>query len=236
MKSRILLLALLLSAPALAQNEEIVVTGSRRAGYPAAQEVQLPTITLRRAADFLVQPVRITGDTRDPDRRKAEIYAMLAAAVAQAEKRGASIQLSQGNGRIIALDRNNYRLLPINDDGDRDDTGTVDFLVKTPLASAADFEAAEARIAAFVKSVPASGRAELDYNGAASLSVVNPGQYRGAIIDLVTADARATAARMGAGYGVTIQGLDRQVQWGPGGPGEVALFLPYSYQVVPRDD
>jgi hypothetical protein len=234
MKTAVLAMALLAAAPALAQNEEIIVTGSRRAGSFQAQEVQLPAITLRRAADFLVQPVHISGDTRDPDKRKAEIYAMLAAAVAQAEKRGASIQLAAGSSRLTVIDKNNYRTLPISDDGDRDDTGQVSFLIKTPLANAADFAAAEARIAAFIKSVPAAGRAELESNGDPTLSVVNPSQYRAAIIDLITADAKAATARMGDGYGVAIQGLDRQVQWGPGAPGEVALFLTYAYQIVPR--
>lgn len=56
MKSAYLALALLAATPALAQNEEIIVTGSRRSGSLQAQEVQLPVITLRRAADFLVQP------------------------------------------------------------------------------------------------------------------------------------------------------------------------------------
>lgn len=234
MKTALLAMAMLAAAPALAQNEEIIVTGSRRAGSLQAQEVQLPAVTLRRAADFLVQPVQISGDTRDPEKRKAEIYAMLGAAVAQAEKRGASIQLAAGSSRLTIIDRNNYRSLPISDDGDRDDTGEVSFLIKTPLANAADFAAAEARIAAFIKSVPASGRAELEASGDPILSVVNPSQYRGAIIDLITADAKATAARMGPDYGAYLQGLDRQVQWGPGAPGEVALFLPYVYQVSPR--
>ena len=234
MRTAYLAMLLLTAAPALAQNEEIIVTGSRRAGSLQAPEVQLPAITLRRAADFLVQPVQISGDTRDPDKRKAEIYAMLAAAVALAEKRGSSIQLASGSSRLTIIDRNNYRSLPISDDGDRDDTGEVRFLIKTPLANAADFAAAEARIAAFIKAVPAAGRAELEASGEPSLSVVNPSQYRAAIIDLITADAKATAARMGPEYGANLQGPDRPVQWGPGAPGEVALFLPYVYQVSPR--
>ena len=147
MRTAYLAMLLLTAAPALAQNEEIIVTGSRRAGSLQAPEVQLPAITLRRAADFA---------------------------------------------------------------------------------------AAEARIAAFIKAVPAAGRAALEASGEPSLSVVNPSQYRAAIIDLITADAKATAARMGPEYGANLQGPDRPVQWGPGAPGEVALFLPYVYQVSPR--
>ena len=124
--------------------------------------------------------------------------------------------------------------MPISYNDDRDDTGEVRFLIKTPLANAADFAAAEARFAAFIKSVPANGRAELEATGDPSLSVVNPSQYRAAIIDLVTAEAKATAARMGPEYGANLQGLDRPVQRGPGAPGEVALFLPYVCQISPR--
>jgi hypothetical protein len=217
-----------LTAPALAQ-EEIIVTASKRSA-----QVQLPVVTLKRTADFLVQPVQIVGDTRDADKRKAEIWAMLAGAIDLAAKRGAVIQLATGNGFVKAITKANYKDLPLEEDDDRDDTNLVAFLVKTPLSGARDTDAARERIKAFIKTVPVVGRAELKADGDNSLSVVNPGQYRRAIIDLVAADARDAAARLGDGYAVTINGLDEQVQWGPAADGEVALFLPYDYTVVPK--
>jgi len=224
-----------LAMPATAQ-DEIVVTGSLRRPGMQQQGPAMPAITLKRIADFLVQPVQIVCDTRDPLKRKAEISTMLAAAIVAAEKRGASIQLAYGQARAEPLTRANYKSLPTMQDDDRDDTDVVQFLIKTPLAGADDLEPAKARIAAFINSVPASGRAELNANGEHSLSVVNPTQYRSAIIALVAADVMSARAGFGDGYAAAVQGLDRPVQWGPGGPGEVALFLPYAWQIVPKPD
>ncbi len=67
-----------------------------------------------------------------------------------------------------------------------------------------------------------------------TLSVVNPEQYRGAIIDLIAKDTGTTSGRFGAGYGVEVSGLDRPVQWKRAGLTEVQLFLPSETKVRPR--
>lgn len=74
----------------------------------------------------------------------------------------------------------------------------------------------------------------MDAIGDPVLSVVGPDQYRLAIADLVAADARALAARMGPDYGVTVEGLNMPVQWTRAGPAEVFLFVPYKLVIVPK--
>ena len=49
--------------------------------------------------------------------------------------------------------------------------------------------------------------------GTLTLSIVAPDQYRGQILDLIAADARAIAARFGPDYAVEARGLDRPVEW-----------------------
>ena len=53
-------------------SQEIVVTGTRMNvdGYSA----QTPAVGLKKVADFAIQPVTITGDTRDADQRHEEMY------------------------------------------------------------------------------------------------------------------------------------------------------------------
>ena len=209
--------------------QEIVVTGARREaeGYDAS----IPAIGLRRLADYAVQEVRVTGDTRDQAKRRTEIFDMVRGAVALAAKRP-GIELATGEMVIEPLSAANYRNLPLTSDG-RPDAERATFLVKTKLGPGIDAKAALDRIAAFIKDVPTVGRAEMKENDDLTLSVVNPDQYRGQIVDLVAADARATAARLGPDYGVEAKGLDRPVEWSRASLTEVFLYVPYSYTVLP---
>jgi hypothetical protein len=233
MRKHLYALALLAcAAPAPAQDDlgagEIIVTAARREAddYDAA----VPAVGLRRVADFAVQVVTVTGDTRDAAKRREEIYAMIRGAIELAGRRP-GIELATGELVVERLTQANYRDLPLSSDG-RPDTDRTSFLVKTSL-SGGDAKAALDRIDAFIKAVPSVGRAEMRGTGNLTLSVVAPAQYRGQILDLVAADARATAARLGPGYGVDARGLDRPVEWTRASLTEVFLYVPYSYGVVP---
>ena len=226
--------AILAGPPASAQmvgGQEVVVTASRREadGY----DERIPAVGLKRVADFAVQEVEISGDTRDGPKRRDEIYAMVRSAIQLAD-RSNGIQLATGDMVVEPLTLENYRNLPLTSDGRPDSDRTV-FLVKTRLSGSVDAKSALDRISAFIKAVPPIGRAEFKGRGDLTLSVVSPDQYRGAIIDLVAADARATAARLGQDYAVEARGLDRPVEWSRASLTEVFLYVPYSYTVIPRD-
>lgn len=233
------LLLAALAAPAGAQNigeSEIIVTGSRisRPSFDSDDVVTVrpPAIGMKRVADFAVQAVTIVGDTRDEQKRRDEIFGMVRKAIELAGKRG-GIELATGQFVVEPLTLANYRNLEIEEDDERDDVEQVGFLVKTRLAAGMDAKAALERIEAFVKAVPAVGRAEMEKDGDLTLSVVGPDRYRAAIVDLVAADARAMAARLGPAYAVHANGLDQAVQWSRASLTEVYLYVPYSYSVVP---
>lgn len=214
--------------PACAQ--EIVVTGSRREADD--YDASMPIITLRRTADFAIREVTISGDTRDADKRHDEIYAMIRGAIELAPKYG--VELATGEYIVEPLTLANYRNLPLVDDR-RPDTNKTSFSVKVRLEPGMDAKAALARIERFIKAVPAVGRAQMEPSGDLTLSVVNPDQYRGTIIDLIAADAAATAAKFGPDYGVEVKGLDRPVEWARASLTEVFLFLPAAYVVRPKE-
>lgn len=229
----ILAIAVMSAMPALAQvigNQEIVVTGLRREA--SDYDERIPAVGLRRVADFAVQEVVITGDTRDPDKRHDEIYQMIRGAIELAQKKG-GIELATGEMIIEPLTLANYRNLTLKNDG-RPDSDKTSFLIKTRLSGDVDAKEALNRISAFMKAVPAVGRAEMKPAGDLTLSVVGPDQYRAQIVDLVAADARATAARLGPDYAVEAKGLDRPVEWSRASLTEVFLYVPYSYSVVPK--
>ena len=226
-----LLLLALLPAPSAGQDpgsSEVVVTGTRRErdDFDATR----PAVGLRRTADFAVMFVNVTGDTRDPDRRHEEILATVRSAIELAQRSG--IELSTGEFIVEPLTVANYRDLAMSNDN-RPDTNRVTFLVKTRLGAGVDGASALQRIEHFVHAVPVTGRAEVRPSGDLTLSVVAPDQYRTQILDLVAADARATAARFGPNYAVEARGLDRPVEWMRASLTDVFLYVPYNIVVRP---
>ena len=230
----LLALSIGFSSPIAAQGsgglDEVVVTASRRSADDYDEHV--PSVGLRRVADFAVQEVIIMGDTREAAKRHDEIFAMVKGAIELASKRG-GIELATGEMVVEPLNLGNYRSLTLRNDG-RPDTDRTSFLVKTRLTTAVDAKTALERIDAFIKAVPTIGRAEMRRTGDLTLSVVSPDQYRGKIIDLVAADARETAAKLGSEYAVEAKGLDRPVEWSRASLTEVFLYVPYSFTVVPK--
>ena len=224
---------MLLPTPALAQESlgqgEVVVTGTRREadGYDAS----MPAVGLRRRADFAIQEVTITGDTRDATARHDEMFRMIRGAIELAAKRG--VQLATGDTVVEPLTLENYRNLTLTHDS-RPDSEKVSFLVKTPLTEGGDAKAALDRIDAFVKAVPAVGRALMERSDDLTLSVVKPDQYRDQIVALVATDAKAMAQHFGTDYAVEARGVERPVEWSRAGLTDVFLYIPYQITVVPK--
>jgi len=234
MKTMVFVMALigvLVPIGAFAQDtgaQEIIVTAQRRQSNDYS--VDMPVVGLRRAADFAVQEVTITGDTRDADRRQDEIYRMLANAITAAPHAG--VQIASGNETLQVVTMQNYRSLSLEKDS-RPDSQKLSFLVKAPLGAGSDAKTAQAKIEAFVKMVKPVGRALMETSDDLTFSVVAPDQYRGAIADIIAADAKAMAAKLGDGYGVEIEGLNRPVEWARSGLSDVLLYIPYRLVIVP---
>lgn len=232
--------------PAIAQ-DEIIVTGMRRLNLDndSAQPVDIRTATmppavpaaaqmLRRTADFAVQQVVVVSDTVEEEDANKEVQAMTRKAIGLSNASG--VQLASGEIVVEPLNAGNYNDLRIEEiDEDEIDGQAVKFLVKVPLVPGIDAKTALAKIDRFIKAVPVVGRAQIKAYSELTLSVVDPEQYRGAIIDLVAKDAGGTSARFGNGYGVEVTGLDKPVQWKRASLTEVQLYLPSNSTVRPRN-
>lgn len=235
MKSVVLIAAFvgaLMPINVLAQDtggQEVIVTAQRRQGSEYSEA--MPVVGLRRTADFAVQEVTITGDTRDENLRQDEIYRMLANAIAAAPHAG--VQIASGDETLQIVTMQNYRNLSLKKDN-RPDSQKLSFLVKAPLGAGTDARAAQAKIASFVKVVKPVGRALMETSDDLTFSVVAPDQYRGAIADIIAVDAKTMAAKLGDGYGVEIEGLNRPVEWARSGLSEVLLYIPYRLVIVPK--
>lgn len=255
-------LLLLVADPALAQDDgmgEVIVTASRisrgDAGGPIAIADRRPVVGLKRQADSAVRPIEIVSDSREADMRKREVQAMLLAALDRAK--GAGLSLVVGQYEVVEVTRDNWRdQFPVlagkpdpaadaddDDDDDEDEdarakpgfeddggTATVRLMVKVPLGgSIAD---AQQRITAFVKAVPANGRAQMTQKGGGlALTIVKPDQYRDEIYRRVAEAAKHAVGFYGPDYGVEVTGLDREVAWAQVSNTEVFLYVPYGFTV-----
>ena len=227
------LLAAAAAVPAFAQSAgtpglgEVVVTGNRLNARYAQQD--RPVVGLRRQADAAVLQLSIASDSRDPETRKREIHAILLAALDRAAAAG--LDLVTGGFELTPVTKASYQDLPLVSAG-RVDTSQATLMVKVKLAGS--ITAAEQRLDAFIKSVPRTGRGTIDKAGGLSLTIVNPDQYRDAIVQLVADNARHHAAMFGPDYAVQASGVDGQVSWSQVSGTEVFLYVPYRYTIVPK--
>ena len=195
---------------------EVMVTANRQNTRYA--QADRPVVGLRRQADSMVIPVTISSDTREEAARKREIHAVLLSALDQASTAG--LELVSGSVQIEPVTRENYQALPFEWAG-RVDTSKVDLMIKAKLDGSA--ASTRKKLLGFIGSVHGSGRATIETRGDAILTIVNPDQYREAIIKLVAEDAQHTAALFGPNFTFNINGIDGQISWSQVSSAEVFL-------------
>ena len=208
--------------------QEIVVSGSR------SEEERPPAKFLRRHGDFLLLRIRLTNDSREPATRESEIYATLRNILSDARRADAiAVSLVTNDDLVIPLTTDNYRVEL--EDGYRPDTSATNISIKTPIQSVdADGQVLTNRLRSFVDEVDAEGRTELIAEGDVQISVVGPHQYRDSIIEIFAADVKTVTESLGDNYRVIVDGIDRPVQWYRVSLLELALYVPYSYVVIPE--
>ena len=223
----------LLAAPAAAQDasaEEIVVTGSRMIHWDPDD---IPAVQLFRRADNLIVAVRAVNDTREAAGRRNELTQTLRAMARGAAGRS-DIDLSiETDGVLVPLTEDMVATLTLGVDQGRSDTRVAPLVVKTPIAAGDTLDSASGRIEAFVDGVPTVGRSLVDVYGDWQLSIVDPPQYRMAILGLIAQDARRASETFGAGYSVQVTGIENRVTWRQAGPLDLGLFVPFTLTVVP---
>ena len=240
---RILSLLLVMSASgALAQDFDvdeqevdfnsanIVVTGSRIRSEFEGYSSSIPLVGYQRQADFLLQPVRVTGDTRDAKQRVDEVYQTIERFLRAANAQGFTVAY----GDVVTTDVTsaNLRDLPLTNAG-RPDTSGITLYVTSKL-SETSVATAQSRLATLLKGFSPVGRALVEPGGSPSLSIVGPDRYRPQIAEAVAKDAGRMAALFGGGYAVEVSGLEGTVQWQRRGTTDLFLYIPYRLTITPR--
>jgi hypothetical protein len=211
-------------------NANIVVTGTRVRSDFDGYNASVPLVGYQRQADYLLQRIRITGDTRDAKQRIDEVYQTIAGFLRAANGQGFTI--SYGDVVTTDVTSANLRDLPLSNAG-RPDTSGITLFVTTKLAEM-DVATAQSRLAALVKGFKPVGRALVEHGGSPSLSIVGPDRYRPQIAEAVAKDAARMAGLFGEGYAVEVTGLEGTVQWQRRGTTDLFLFIPYRLTITPR--
>ena len=212
-----------LSQSALAQLEEIVVTGSRVESY------DMPAVTVEKQADFLVQNIRLVNDSRSPELRREEIFGTIERMLARAERvRG--MALSYGNGFLEPIDLTSEALQLI-EDRQRVDTSYVDIYAKVQFDSRRNAKDQISALRDFIAGTDRVGRTEIDALGDIGVSIVGPEQYRYEIIKGIAAENARLKDALGSECEVSVRGLEGRVQWERTGVSELTLYIPYGVEV-----
>jgi hypothetical protein len=207
---------------ARAQIEEVVVTAER--SYEA------PDIYIVKRADHLISSVTITCDTRDAEKRHEEMRATLREMIAEA-KRSETISLGLGEPVLGELKESNFDEIITSDS--RTDTSTATVIVKTSVSKTDTIDSATTRIKEFIAKAPKIGRSEMKRESRWDLTIIGPEQYHNELVGMIADQSKKTADKFGAGYGVSIDGLEHSVSWVQKGPLDLALYIPYSLHVAP---
>lgn len=234
---------------------EIVVTAQRLSNSVSPLQLASPNppvIGLRRMADSAVRNIEIVSDSREAGMRKREVQAMLLDAIDRAKRDG--FNLVTGQFELVEVTRANWQdqfpglagkanAATDEDDEDEDDeddaapaafeddgsTATVRLKVKTKLDGS--IGNAQQKISAFVKSVPANGRAQIQQKGGLALTIINPEQYRDEIYRRIAAGAKQAVSFYGPEYGLDVTGLDQGIAWKQVSNTEVFLYIAYGFSI-----
>jgi hypothetical protein len=232
-------LAACAATPAFAQDEAIVVTGTRlvRQDFEAIQPPQpgampMPHVTLRKRADSVVADLFVRNDTRDADQRAGEMRQALRGLEARARTGSVTLALIDATSGVVRPFSMEIAERSIGNAG-QPDSSMVTISLRTNVQAGDSLDAITERINAFVAAAPRPGRTELT-TGAVDLVLNNPEQYHAALVTEIAGEGRTVAGQLGDGYGVNITGLERQVAWRRTGELELTLFLPYTLMAAPR--
>jgi hypothetical protein len=209
-------------------NEEIVVTGSYARGY---DDLAIPHVAVAKRADFAILRLTLRDDTRDLSERLGEMTGALANLDKAARAGAVTLALEDEDAGLVRAFSVAAAAEALQADK-RPDSSRLDILLRTPVARADTLEAIHKRFSGFVAHVAKPGRVEME-PGALELTLVNPEGHRAMLLAAVTVDGRATAAALGAGYGLRLSGLERRVAWKRTGDLELTMFIPYKLEIAP---
>lgn len=208
--------------------DEIIVTASR-----ISIQDEMPGRFLTVPGDNLLLEVEIESDARDQIERLKEITETIALFQAAARKTtGISLSFVDDGSMVRPLSPSVYE--DAIGSGYRPDTSVATIQVKTAIPKNVDDAFAIAtRLSKFVETIPERGRVTISENGSVVISVVNPQQYRPAVIREALDEIMAIQSQLGDGYRVVLSDIDEPMGSFRASDLSLGFFIPYDYVIIP---
>lgn len=215
---------------ALAQDgliEEVVVTGIRAS---ADDFYEIPAVTIRKNADFLVQSIRLVNDSRSPELRRTEIIKTINNLIsASAKVKG--IEISYGDGFLEPVKLNDEALELLDHKG-KSDTAYINLFVKVAFKKDDLAKPQIASLRSFIQNAKLEGRTLIEEHGDIGLSIIEPQKYRYEILQAVSEESKKMRDILGSTCSVAVKGLEGRVFWERVSVGELMLYIGYSSTVT----
>jgi len=207
--------------------EEVVVSGIRAS---SGDFYDIPAITIKKNADFLVQNIKLVNDSRSKDLRKKEIVKSINGLI-KSSKRIKNIELSYG-GDFLEPIKLNDDSLELVEDRDRVDTSFVKIYVKVAYEESLGAKAQINALSEFISNAKTVGRTEIDTLDDIGLSIVGPEQYRYEILRAIAAENKKIQVAIGGSCEMSIKGLEGRVEWERVSIGQLMLYIAHSVEVT----
>jgi hypothetical protein len=209
------------AASAMAQTDEIVVTARRQTeGYN-----EMPAVTIKKPADFLVQKIELVNDSRSPDLRQKEIISTIEAMLRRATS-DKNIAISYGEGFLLPVDLTDDSL-QIIEDKRHSDASSISIFVKIVLSHGDNTKVRIGDLRKFISQTKVVGRTEIEPLGDIGLSILNPEKYRYEILEKIAAENSRIAKTVAGKCRVKLGGISSRVQWERTDIAELTLYIPY---------
>ena len=205
--------------------EEVVVTAQMRSD----NYYEMPAVTIKKKADFLVQRIRLINDSRSTELRKKEIIQTIDNLI-RASKKINGIELSYGEGFLSPVNLNDDSLQLI-EDVKRTDTSYVNVFVKVALNEKRSPKQQIGELRNFISGANLVSRTEIDNIGDIGLSIIGPEQYRYEILGKIAVENKKIKEVVGGACEIKIGGMEGRVEWIRSGLAELTLYIRYATEV-----
>lgn len=203
--------------------EEVVVMGIRAS---MDDFYDIPAVTIRKDADFLVQNIRLVNDSRSPELRKSEIIGTINNLI-KSSKKVKGIEISYGEGFLEPIKLNDESL-ELLEDRNKSDTSYINIFVKVAFNKKEEAKEQIENLRKFIENAKLEGRTLVEEKGDIGLSIVKPQQYRYEIIQAISEENRKMKEIVGEKCQVSVKGLEGRVLWERVSVGELMLYIGYS--------
>ena len=216
MRTFVALVATLLSATAVADSDILVIAANR--------EAVVPSVSIMVPAEYVVLPISISSDDKDPI-KNLDLVATARAKLVEAVGKQPTIKLRSG---VVAI-----RISEAEDSFSYSESGypssSADTHLVYRLEKKTQFQAAR-EMMSVVRPLLKMDEVRFRF-GVTALAVDDPERYRAELLALIAKDVERTRATLKSARSFEVRGLENRVSVVPYDDTNVIVFIPYKMSI-----